>query len=131
MLRDKMQAWIEYPGLEGFEVHIVYLSRDELTKIRDAHLRTKFDPRTRERIQEVDDELFVKDYVNQSIIGWKGLTLGMLAQIMPIEIPEDVSDDEEVEYSQEDALLLVQNSPSFDGWVSEVQRDLSNFRSRK
>jgi hypothetical protein len=37
----------------------------------------------------------------------------------------------EVEYSQENAEVLVSSSTEFDTWLNEVVFDLDNFRSRR
>ena len=39
--------------------------------------------------------------------------------------------DDEMEYTQENAQVLVENSSEFDNWLNEVVFDLENFRSKK
>ena len=37
---------IEFPGMEGFEVDLCYLAREELIKLRKRTITTKFNRRT-------------------------------------------------------------------------------------
>ena len=36
-----------------------------------------------------------------------------------------------MDYSQENAVVLVENSSEFDNWLNEVVFDLENFRSKE
>ena len=46
---------VEFPDIDGFVVKLVYLGRDDLIKIRNASLGYKFNKRTRQREEEVDN----------------------------------------------------------------------------
>ena len=43
LMVDTKSAWMDYPGLEGFSVEVVNLSRKELTALRKRCTTTKFD----------------------------------------------------------------------------------------
>ena len=124
---DTKSAWIEYPGLDGFSVEVVNLSRKELTALRKRCTTTKFDRKTRQPVENLDEEKFVVEFAQASIKGWKGLTLEHLETLLLIN--SDGEDPKaEVNYSVENAEILVTNSSEFDTWLNEVVFDLDNFR---
>ena len=53
-LKTKLEAWVPFEGFDGFEVKVAYLSREELTKIRNSVTRVSFNPKTRQREDTID-----------------------------------------------------------------------------
>lgn len=129
-LKTKLEAWVPVEGFDGFEVKVAYLSREELSKIRNSCTRVAFNPKTRQREDNIDSELFVKEFVKAVVLDWKGLTLDIASKLLPLEVPPDVDMTQEIEFSQESALDLSKNSPVFDGWLNDVTFDLERFRTR-
>ena len=115
---------VEYPGLNGFTINVVFLSRETLVGIRKKSTKTTF--KNRQPVEELDDKLFLQLYVNACIKGWKGLKLSYLEQIAPVDISEQ-NPDAELAYDQDSALMLMQNSANFDAFISETVTELSNF----
>jgi hypothetical protein len=128
LMVDTKDAWVEYPGLRGFEVQIANLSRPELVSLRKRCTFQKFDRKTRQPVEELDDKKFVSEFTKATVKDWRGLTLGKLEQLVLVDIAGQ-SPDTEVPFSQEDAELLVENSSDFDQWLNEVVFDLENFRT--
>ena len=129
-LKTRLEAWVPLEGFEPFEVKVAYLSREELTKIRNSVTRVSFNPKTRQREDTIDSELFVKEFVKAVVLDWKGLTLDIASKLLPLEVPADVDLTQDIEFSQESALDLSKNSPVFDGWLNDVTFDLERFRTR-
>lgn len=125
---DTKSAWIDYPGLDGFSVEVVNLSRKELTALRKRCTTTKFDRKTRQPVENLDEDKFVTEFSQASIKGWKGLTLEHLETLLLIN-SEGEDPTAEVNYSLENAEILVTNSAEFDTWLNEVVFELDNFRS--
>ena len=125
---DTKSVWVEYPGLEDFSVEVVNLSRKELTSLRKRCTTNKFDRKTRQPVEHIDEEKFISEFSAASIKNWKGLTLGHLETLILIDTKgQDLG--AEVEYTVENAEVLVSNSSDFDTWLNEVVFDLDNFRS--
>ena len=38
MIADQSSVWVEYPDIDGFEINLKYLTREDLMKIRNASL---------------------------------------------------------------------------------------------
>jgi hypothetical protein len=128
LLVPSKEISVEYPGLPGFEISISFLSRETLQNIRKKATKTSFS--RGKTVEELNDDLFLKLYVEASIKGWKGLTLAYLEQLAPVDLGDsDLS--EEVKYSAEEALDLMKASSSFDSFISEQVTDLGNFSKSK
>ncbi len=119
---------VEYPGMPGFVVNVCFLSRETLQTIRKKSTKTTF--KNRQPQEELNDELFLELYVKASIKGWKGLTLKYLEQLAPVDVSSE-DPDTELEYTEENALYLMQASANFDAFISEQVTDLGNFSKNK
>lgn len=122
----------DVPGCPGFVVDISYLSKEELQKLSKKCTRTKFDSRTRQPINEFDDELFMKLYSASIIKNWNGFKFKYLSEFLVVNLPDDIDPEEdELEYNEDSAYQLLKNSSIFDNWVSEIVGDLANFTKSK
>ena len=119
---------VEYPGFPGFKIDVSFLSRETLVNIRKKATKTTFKNRT--STEEVNDDLFLQLYVQASIKGWSGLKLSYLEQLAPVDLTgQDM--DNELEFTEENALFLMKSSSNFDAFVSETVTDLGNFQASK
>ena len=55
-------------------------------KIRNASLTYKFNKRTRQREEEVENDRFLENYAEKAILGWKGLKVKHMPALMPVDI---------------------------------------------
>ena len=130
LLVDSKTAWVDFPGLDGFSVELANLSRKELVNLRKKCTISKFDRKTRIFNEELDETKFLKEFSSACVKGWKGLKLSYLEDLILVDLKgQDVN--AEMDYSQENAVVLVENSSEFDNWLNEVVFDLENFRSRE
>jgi len=125
---DTKAAWVDFPGLSGFSVEIVNLSRKELIALRKRCLTQKFDRKSRQLAEILDEEKFVKDFTHATVKNWKGLTLKHLETLVLIDTA-DKDPSVELPFSVESAELLVSSSSEFDLWLNEAVFDLNNFRN--
>jgi hypothetical protein len=130
LLVDSKTTWAEFPGLKGFEVELANLSRKELTKIRKKCTTNKFNRKTRAFEESLDDEKFVKEFTEATVKGWRGLKLAYLEDLILVDL-KGQNADTEMDFSLENAHVLVENSSEFDNWLNEVVFDLENFRSKE
>jgi len=129
LMVDTKAVWVDFPGLPGFEVEIANLSRKELTGLRKKCTTTKFDRKTRQAVETLDEDKFIVEFTKGVVKNWKGLTLAHLETLILVDIDgQDAS--KELEYSLDNAEVLVSSSSEFDGWLNEVVFDLDNFRSK-
>ena len=130
LLVDSKTTWVEFPGLTGFEVELANLSRKELTNLRKKCTINKFNRKTRQFEDELNDEKFVVEFTRSTVKNWKGLKLEYLQDLLLVDL-KDQDSKKELEFSEENAQVLVENSTEFDNWLNEVVFDLENFRSKE
>jgi len=130
LLVDSKTTWVDFPGLEGFEVELANLSRKELTNLRKRCTVNKFNRKTRQFEDELNDDKFVVEFTKATIKNWKGLKLGYLEDLILVDL-KGQDKESEMEYSEENAQVLVENSTEFDNWLNEVVFDLEHFRSKE
>ena len=121
---------IDCPGCAGMSVDLCYLAREELLKLRKKCVSTKFDRKTRQPEEHLDEEKFLVEYCKAVIKGWKGLKYRYLEELLLVDISE-LDPDDELPYTQENAELLMKNASDFDSWLTETVGDLENFTSNK
>ena len=130
LLVDSKTTWVEFPGLDGFEVELANLSRKELTSLRKRCTQNKFNRKTRQIEETLDDDKFVIEFTNATVKGWKGLKLKYLEDMILVDL-KGQDRNKEMEYSEDNAQVLVENSTEFDNWLNEVVFDLENFRTEE
>lgn len=128
LMVDTKAVWVDFPGLDGFSVEVVNLSRKELTGLRKKCTTTKFDRKTRQAVEEIDEDKFVTEFTGAVIKNWKGLKLSYLETLLLVDITEE-DPNKTLTYSAENAETLVSSSGEFDQWLNEVVFDLDNFRT--
>ena len=130
MIAKETTTWVEFPDVDGFEVNLRFLTREELTKIRNASLTYKFNKRTRQREEEVDNDKFLEHYAEKAIAGWKGLKVKHLPVLLPVDI-SSMDANENIDYSEEEALELLRSSTVFDQFVTDAMNDFEQFSKQK
>ncbi len=128
LLVSSKTTWVEFPGLDGFEVELANLSRKELLNVRKRCTENKFNRKTRGFEESLNDEKFVKEFTEATVKNWKGLQLTYLEDLLLVDL-KNQDPKTELPYSDENAQQLVENSSEFDNWLNEVVFDLDNFRS--
>lgn len=119
---------IPFPGLEGFSVSISAVSRDLSKKLREESETTKMDPRLKMPIKELNEDLFVENFVKAAVKGWTGLKYKYLQDLLLVDLSSVEDLEAEVEFNLENAVQLVKNSQIFDAWLNEAVFNLANFR---
>ena len=130
LLVDTKTVWVEFPGLDGFEVELANLSRKELVALRKRCTQNKFNRKTRGFEETLDEEKFIVEFTNATVKGWKGLKLAYLEDLVLVDL-QNADPEKELPWSVENAQHLVENSSEFDNWLNEVVFDLENFRTAK
>ena len=130
LLVDSKTTWAEFPGLNGFEVELANLSRKELNNLRKRCTINKFNRKTRQFEDELNDDKFVIEFTKATVKNWKGLKLEFLQDLLLVDLAGQ-DPKTEMEFSEENARTLVENSTEFDNWLNEVVFDLENFRNEE
>ena len=128
LMVDTKSVWVDFTGLNGFSVEVANLSRKELNGLRKRCTESKFDRKTRQVEETLDEEKFLREFSRSTVKNWKGLTLEHLETLLLIDVEgQDMST--ELEFTSDNAETLVSSSSEFDTWLNEVVFDLDNFRT--
>ena len=130
LLTPSKTVGIAFPGMEGFEIKLTYLAREELLKLRNRSVKQVLNKRTRAYEEQLDNDKFLEEYSKAVIKGWTGLKYSYLEELLLVDTSE-VDPNDELEYTQENAEILLKNSGDFDTWVSDQLGDLENFTKTK
>jgi len=121
---------MDYPGYEGFTIDVCHLAREGLLKLRKRCLSNKWDKKTRQPIEELDDDKFLTEYTTAVIKGWKGLKYSYLEELLLVDVSQFDPNDC-LPYTQDNAATLMQNGSDFDSWLTDAVGDLENFTQNK
>ena len=121
---------VDFPGYSGFSVDLCYLAREELVKLRKRCISTKWNKKTHQPEEDLDEEKFIVEYTKAVIKGWKGLKYRYLEELLLVDVGE-LDPDDELPWTSDNAELLMKNATSFDTWVTEAVGDLEHFTGPK
>ena len=121
---------VDFPGYSGFSVDLCYLAREELVKLRKRCISTKWNKKTHQPEEDLDEEKFIVEYTKAVIKGWKGLKYRYLEELLLVDVGE-LDPDDELPWTSDNAELLMKNATSFETWVTEAVGDLENFTGPK
>lgn len=130
LIVDSKSVWVDFPGLPGFSVEVANLSKKELMRIRKVCTSQRFDRKTRQISESLDEARFVKEFAAATVKNWKGLKLEYLEALLLVDI-SGKDPNKELEYTLDNAEILINSSTEFDAWLNEVVFDLDNFRTRR
>lgn len=125
------EVTLDFPGHPDFKVTVGAISRELLRKIRKDATRTEMDSKLRMPVEKLDENKFSQEFTKAAVKGWSGLTYEVLSQLTLIDESSIPDMGAEIDYSEEDAELLLKESQIFDSWVNEVVYDIARFRTGK
>jgi hypothetical protein len=121
---------IDFPGHKGMTVDLCYLAREELVKLRKRCISQKWNKKTHQPTEELDDEKFLVEYCKAVVKGWSGLKYKYLEELLLVDVSA-LDPDDELPFTQDNSELLMKNASDFDTWVTETVSDLENFTGNK
>jgi len=128
-LDEEGGSWFPFsddPAFRGFELKLRFLNPRALDNLRKRCIRMR---RGRE---DFDGDKFIRLITEHCFIGFRGLTVGMLKKLMPLrrcrtDQGRELKDDQEVEYTPENALFLRQNCYDIRVFINERQTEWEEF----
>ena len=124
------KAELDFHLCPGMKVEIAYASKTVLENLREKSQVQKFDTETGTPFKSIDNDLYVKNYAETIVLGWKGFTGAHLASLVLVDETE-LDLEAEIDFDQETAVFLMANCPAFDRWVVNSANALENFRRSK
>ena len=131
---DAPEVWCPVPGFDGFEILVKYLDPPTVKALGKTHTEKKLNRQTRQMEETMDQDAFSKAMTRKMIRGWRGLTIEVLDQIVPL--PESIKKelreehDGELPFSEADAAFLADHAytRSFMDTVMAAATDLEKIR---
>lgn len=114
----------DVPGCPGFQVELTYLSRDEMQKLIKKCTKTKYDSKTRQPVENLDEDTFTEEYAKRTIKGWTGFKYKYAREFLLLE---EGDLDEEIDFTEENVITMLKDSMSFEKWVADMTGNLENF----
>lgn len=105
-----------------------FLNKTELQKMTSRHTSIKINRKTHNKEEDLDIENLRKEMCERCVHGWHGVTYRYLQTIMPIDVSEVENLDEEIEFSQETLMQVIENSYDLDGWIFETVKDIAKMK---
>lgn len=101
-----------------FEVELSFMSPATSERIARASRKTRYGADRKMQESYVDRSAAARLAVRASVHGWRGLTLGGVAQLAPVKglTAENVAT--EVDFTPENAAALIVQSAQFDNWLT-------------
>lgn len=125
LLPEKVVTF-EFPGFDGVTFDLAFLAKEELIKIQELCTTKRVNKKTRQMEDHFDSDKFQEIFIKRTIKGWTGLKIKYLKELVLINT-SGVDEEEEVEYTPDQAVTLMKNSNTLDNWISEQVGDLGNF----
>lgn len=125
--KEVKSAMVTYD--EDFKVkfNLNYIEKSEMTRLNGQFTRTKFNPKSHSKEEELDIEGLRKRICEIGVTGWSGVTPRWLATVMPIDADGIGNMDEEIPFSQENLTDLCDAIYGLDGWIFENVRAGEHF----
>lgn len=120
---------VEYPNIPEWKIQLAFVPREDLTKILNQSQVIKFSKITHQREEQVDNDRFLKLYSEKVVKGWSGFKLKHLSQLVVVEGDITGKENEDIEFTPENAHALLLNSVEFDRFISDTLRNVEEFNS--
>ena len=108
---DSKAVWVDFSGLDGFSVEVANLSRKELNRVRKICTTSKFNRKTRQLEEVLDDDKFVIEFTKVTVKGWKGLTIDHLEGLLLI----DAGDEDKT--NEEENIVMIKRKKNLKGFT--------------
>jgi hypothetical protein len=129
--KEVKSAMVTYD--EDFKVkfNLNYIEKSEMTRLNGQFTRTKFNPKSHSKEEELDIEGLRKRICEIGVSGWAGVTPRWLSTVMPIDADGIGNMDEEIAFSQENLTDLCDAIYGLDGWIFENVRNGEHFNKNQ
>lgn len=129
--KEVKSAMVTYD--EDFKVKFLlnYIEKSEMTRLNGQFTRTKFNPKSHSKEEELDIEGLRKRICEIGVSGWAGITPRWLSTVMPIDADGIGNMDEEIAFSQENLTDLCDAIYGLDGWIFENVRNGEHFNKNQ
>ena len=128
-IAQETTSWIEFPDIDGFEVHLRFLSREDLVKSVTKHLPLNLINALVNEKKRLIMIVFLR-LIQKKQFWLERLKVKHLPMLLPVDI-SGANGDEKVDWSEEEAKDLLQSSSIFDQFITDAMNDFEQFSKKK
>lgn len=124
----QLQTEIEYK--DGLTFKLRYVSRADLNRVTNQCITRKWDSKAKQAVPRLDTDKLVTVFCDMAVLGWSGAKVRVLRGLMPMVLPENVTEaqlDLEVPFSQGNLVTLMKNCFDLDEFLQNAACDIKNF----
>lgn len=125
--KEVPSAKVVYDEDYGVKFHLKYIEKSEMTRLNGQFTKSKFNPRTHQKEEDLDVEGLRKRICEMGVCGWEGVTPRWLSTVMPVDLKDIKNPDEEITFDHEQLEELTNCIYGLDGWLFENVRNGENF----
>ena len=112
----------------GWEVELAFLTKEGFERMVKKHTRRVYVEASNDHIAKLDKVAFYGELTDKIIMNWKGLTVGVLKTLVAFNT-DGLKDSEEVTFSRDTCVLILQHSVGFDNWVADIASMPGRFQN--
>jgi hypothetical protein len=128
-------VWIPWDEKGEISFNVTYCGKDAISKSRKASLSKKLNQRTHQYEETLDDDKFDYAIMKNTIIGWKGLKVKHLKEILDprVDMSELAGQDEvEVEFNADNLDFIIKNyNLTFSRFISGASLDIEVYNKHQ
>lgn len=111
----------------GWRVELAFLTREGFERMLKKHTRRVYLRDSNEHVQKLDKQAYYEELADKIILGWSGLTIGVLKTLVAFDTT-GLQDDMEVEFTREVCVSILRHSVGFDVWVTDLASQPGRFQ---
>jgi hypothetical protein len=121
-------AWVEFR--EGISFKLKFMPKATWRKLADECTEFRYNPLTKNREPKLDTDAFLKKFLRDAVLDWKGATLRSLSQIVDIDVdgytPEQMM--QPLPFDCNELPGIVDRCPDLDTFINASVLDIKTFR---
>ena len=128
LIKKDQEITVAYPDpeFEGLSITVAFASKEAMSAVRKECVTHTYNKKTRSMDETVDEDKFATAYVAAVVKGWTGFKYSYLAELLPIDLSK-VKPEEQLPFTVDNAVMLMQNSTSFESVVGDMINDIKAF----
>lgn len=124
--REDISGWVRFE--DKFDVLIACTKREELAKRIDRCKKTEY---VKHQPKETIDEEKLRQELAKCILDWRGLTVGIVATMIPIKV-KDEDKDTPVECTEANKMVLLREAyGGFDSFIQNTTTDIALLKQEQ
>lgn len=121
-------AWVEFR--EGISFKLKFMPKARWRAIADDCTEFRYNPMTKNREPKLDTDAFLKKFLREAVLDWKGATLKALSLLTDIEVSAYTKEqlNAELDFDASQLAEIVDRCPDLDTFINSSVLDIKTFR---